>query len=82
MVKVELNKSNNNPFYGLKNCLALFNNGAVTDTTLNNCWREVKDNKEKKEMFFSLLFSIGDITSRQHNIFKGIKSCNKGQSCK
>lgn len=80
MVKVELNKSNNNPFYGLKNCLALFNNGAVTDTTLNNCWREVKDNKEKKEMFFSLLFSIGDITSRQHNIFKGIKRDNGGNA--
>ena len=80
MVKVELNKSNNNPFYGLKNCLALFNNGAVTDTTLNNCWREVKDDREKKEMFFSLLFSIGDITARQHNIFKGIKRDGGGNA--
>lgn len=80
MVKVELNKSNNNPFYGLKNCLALFNNGVVTETTLNNCWREVKDNKEKKEMFFSLLFSIGDITARQHNIFKGIKRDSGGNA--
>ena len=80
MVKVELNKSNNNPFYGLKNCLALFNNGVITETTLNNCWREVKDNKEKKEMFFSLLFSIGDITARQHNIFKGIKRDSGGNA--
>lgn len=80
MVKVELNKSNNNPFYGLKNCLALFNNGAVTDTTLNNCWKEVKDDREKKEMFFSLLFSIGDITARQHNIFKGIKRDGGGNA--
>lgn len=31
-------------------------------------------------MFFSLLFSIGDITSRQHNIFKGIKKDNGGSA--
>ena len=36
---------------------------------LDAAWMEVKDSKEKKEMFFSLLFSIGDITNRQHNIF-------------
>ena len=82
MVKVELNKSNNNPFYGLKNCLSLFqdNNKALDTRVLDACWNEVKDNKEKKEMFFSLLFSIGDITSRQHNIFKGIKRDNGGNA--
>ena len=80
MVQVKLNNSNDNPFYGLKNCLALFNNGVVTDTTLNNCWREVKDNKEKKDMFFSLLFSIGDITARQHNIFGSIKRDSGGNA--
>jgi len=74
-MKVVLNKSNNNPFYGLKNCLSFFQNvgGTVTTSTLDACWNEVKDNKEHRELFFSLLFSVGDITARQHNIFKGIK---------
>lgn len=75
MVEVKLNKSNNNPFYGLKNCLQLLqlSGSNITTTLLDNCWKEVKSNKEHKQMFFSLLFSIGDITARQHNIFKGIK---------
>lgn len=75
-MEVKLNKSNNNPFYGLRNCLNLLNAGAnssIDNTQLNSCWEEVKDNKEHREMFFSLLFSIGDITARQHNIFKGVK---------
>lgn len=75
-MEVKLNKSNNNPFYGLRNCLNLLNVGAnssIDNAQLNSCWEEVKDNKEYREMFFSLLFSIGDITARQHNIFKGVK---------
>jgi hypothetical protein len=31
-------------------------------------------------MFFSLLFSVGDITNRQHNIFKGKKVDNGGNA--
>lgn len=83
-MEIKLNKSNsNNPFYGLKNCLNLLNIGAnseVTPTQLDNCWKEVKDNKEHREMFFSLLFSIGDITARPHNIFKGIKKDSGGNA--
>ena len=73
-MKVELNKKSDNPFYGLKNCINLYNligKGAITETLLNSCFEEVKDSKEKREMFFSLLFSIGDITAREHNIFRG-----------
>lgn len=74
MIKVELNKSNSNPFFGLRSCLNLFNtNVNVRMSDIDNAWGEVRDNKEKREMFFSLLFSIGDITNRQHNIFKGKK---------
>ena len=82
MIKVELNKSNDNPFYGLKNCLKLFQSaGSTIDTSLlDACWSEVKDNKEHKQMFFSLLFSIGDITARQHNIFKGVKKDSGGNA--
>lgn len=67
MVEIKL-KSNDNPFFGLANCLSIFN-GKFTHSTLNDAWNEVKDSKEKREMFYSLLFSIGDVTNRQHNIF-------------
>ena len=74
MIQVKFNKSNTNPFFGLKNCLELLNtNKQITSQMLDAAWMEVKDNKEKREMFFSLLFSIGDITNRQHNIFKNKK---------
>lgn len=82
MVEVKLNNSNNNPFYGLKECLKLLQSvgGTITSEMLNRAYAEVKDSKEKKQMFFSLLFSIGDITARQHNIFKGIKKDNGGNA--
>lgn len=72
MVEVKLNKSNNNPFYGLRACLTLFQNvgNNITEVMLENAYKEVKGNKELRQMFYSLLFSIGDITGRQHNIFK------------
>ena len=81
MIEVKLNKTSNNPFFGLRNCLTLFNQGKpITSMLLNDCWNEVKNNKEHREMFFSLLFSIGDITARQHNIFKGVKKDSGGNA--
>lgn len=83
MVEVKLNKSNENPFYGMRNCLALFQNAGCTyisDSILDCCWEEVKGDKKKRELFFSLLFSVGDITARQHNIFKGIKRDSGGNA--
>lgn len=82
MVTVELNNKSNNPFYGLKHCLNLTqaSTTAITESQLNACWNEVKNNKEHREMFFSLLFSIGDITARQHNIFKGVKKDSGGNA--
>lgn len=79
---VELNNKSNNPFYGLKNCLNLTQaaTSSITTSMLDACWNEVKDNKEHREMFFSLLFSIGDITARQHNIFKGTKRDSGGNA--
>lgn len=83
-MKVELNSKETNPFSGLRNCLKIFNNGGqgitLSQDDLNKAWEEVKDSKEKKEMFFSLLFSLGDITARQHNIFKGQKVDSGGNS--
>jgi hypothetical protein len=51
-----------------------------TTGLLNSAWNEVKDDKEKKEMFFSLLFSLGDVTNRQHNIFHKGKVDSGGSS--
>lgn len=70
-MKIELNKKNSNPFYGMTNCLKLFqegNKGTVSKGVLDACLKECKT-LEQKEMFYSLLFSIGDITGRTHNIF-------------
>lgn len=78
MIQVEFNKKNENPFYGLSNCLGLLE--VVNNSALNSAWNEVKDDIEKRKMFYSLLFSIGDITNRQHNIFKGKKKDNGGNS--
>lgn len=82
MVEVKLNNSNENPFYGLKKCLQLFNslNGTITTSMLDDGYEEVKDSKEKRELFYSLLFAVGDITNRQHNIFRGIKVDNGGNA--
>lgn len=82
MVQVKLNKSNDNPFYGLRNCLKLFQSvgNTIDASLLDACWSEVQGNKEHKQMFFSLLFSIGDITARQHNIFKGVRKDSGGNA--
>lgn len=82
MVEVKLNKSNENPFYGMKACLNLLRSvgQTITPQMLDKAWAEVKGNKEKKEMFYSLLFSIGDITARQHNIFKNVKRDSGGNA--
>lgn len=80
MIKVEFNKKNENPFYGLKNCLSIFQGQSITFDLLTNAYNEVKDDKVKKEMFYSLLFSIGDVTNREHNIFKKQKVDSGGQA--
>lgn len=81
-MEVVFNKSNRNPFMGLSNCLKLQQSvGAnITPVMLDDAWAEVKNNKEAREMFFSILFSIGDITNRQHNAFKGKKKDNGGNA--
>lgn len=79
MITVEFNKKNENPFYGCSNCLKLIEQtaGDVTYSMLDAAWNEVAQDLEKRKMFFSALFSIGDITGRQHNIF-GKKKVDSG----
>lgn len=82
VLEVKLSNTSENPFYGMKNCLLLFQNagkGNVTESLLNSAFAECKT-KEKREMFFSILFSIGDITARQHNIFGKNKIDSGGNS--
>lgn len=72
MIKEVVKKNQNpNPFYGLRYCLQIFQDGGktISPSILNMAWSEVKDSLEKRQLFWSLLFSIGDITARQHNIF-------------
>ena len=83
MIEVKLNKSNDNIFYGLKHTLRLFestSNPSISEVTINDAWLECKNKKENRELFFSILFSIGDITNRQHNIFKGKKKDSGGNA--
>ena len=82
MIKIELNKKNENPFYGCSNCLKLIEQsaGVITYSMLDAAWNEVAQDLEKRKMFFSVLFSIGDITGRQHNIFKGKKVDSGGNA--
>ena len=80
MVKIEFNKKNENPFYGLTNCLSLFQGNTIDSSLLDAAYNEVKENKAKREMFYSLLFSIGDITNRKHNIFHNKDVDSGGQA--
>lgn len=81
MVEVKLNNSSENPFYGMRSCLTLMQSvgGNITPAMLDNAYRECKT-KEQKQMFYALIFSIGDITARQHNIFKGKKKDSGGNA--
>lgn len=83
MVEVKTSNKSSNPFYGLRNCLKLFQESVsnkIDTGLLDWAWVEVKDSKKKRELFFSLLFSIGDITNRQHNIFNGVTKDNGGNA--
>ena len=83
MVEVQLNKNNDNPFYGMHNTLKLFEDSSYSSFNANliqSAWDECKSNKDKRALFYSILFSIGDITNRKHNIFKGKKVDNGGNA--
>jgi hypothetical protein len=81
--KVTLKNKEENPFSGMRNCLILYQNADknVTEDMIRNAYLEV-NTKEKREMFYSLLFSIGDITAREHKIFKGNKVDTGGSAAR
>lgn len=78
-----------NPFYRMGASLGLLQNVSkltdkpsrpVVTNYLNEAWKECKDNLVKRQMFFSVVFSFGDITNREHNLLKkkGIKDSQGG----
>jgi len=75
MIKqVEFNTKDSNPFYGMKNTLELYQSASkgMTPTTskLEAAWNEC-ENKEQLATLVTVLFFVGDVTNRQHNIFDG-----------
>ena len=75
MVKtVEFNTKRSNPFYGMKNTLELYQSASKgmkpTVSKLEAAWSECKST-EQLSVLVAVLFFVGDVTSRQHNIFDG-----------
>jgi len=71
-MKVQFNSKNENPFYGMENTLKLYQSAskgmAVTNTLLENAWKEA-NTQDKRAVLFSILFSVGDVSGREHNMF-------------
>lgn len=82
ITKVEFNGRNSNPFYGMKNTLEIYQKASKgvnpSASQLQAAWNEA-DTNEKLAVLFSVLFFVGDVTNRQHNIFDG-KVDNGGNS--
>lgn len=75
MIKqVEFNTKASNPFYGMKNTLEVYQSASKgmnpTTSKLEAAWNECKT-KEQIAVLFTVLFFVGDVTNRQHNIFDG-----------
>lgn len=75
MIKqVEFNNKQSNPFYGMSNTLDIYQSASKgvnpSVSKLESAWKECK-NKEQLAVLFSVLFFVGDVTNRQHNIFDG-----------
>lgn len=78
-IKVEFNNREKNPFLGMDNCLAIYNNAPITKELLEKAYKEC-DTIEKKQLFYVLCFQVGDITNREHNIFRGKKVDSGGSA--
>lgn len=79
------NKTSENPFYGKNSLLSLMQqsgqkNSRDVNSYLNAAWKECKDDKTLREAFFIIVFSMGDITNRQHSLFQNKKVDNGGNS--
>jgi hypothetical protein len=78
-----------NPFYGLANMLNMqkFFEKVVDSNVsagevykhLTAAWKEATS-LDKRQLFFMIIFSGGDIANREHNLFSGIKVDQGGQA--
>lgn len=82
-----MNQRSENPFYGQKELLSLWQQGSAKQITkqslinlLNAAWAVSKDSHELRKLFFIIVMSYGEITNRHHNILKGIKKLDNGGS--
>lgn len=88
MITVKRKQVDENPFFGKKALFDLFQKGTTGKgvseptfkATLTNAWREAKDQRELLEVFYSIAFSIGDISNRQHNVLGTAKVDNGGEA--
>ena len=76
-MKVEMLKGNDNPFFKKDKLKSLQANGAkaasknVLFKLLDDAYDEAINSLVLRQMFFILIFEIGDISNRAHSIFKG-----------
>jgi hypothetical protein len=66
MIQVELNKKNENPFYGLRNCLRLLQASTdlvISESLINEAWNEVKNSKEILNFLKKKIEALTDYTS-------------------
>lgn len=78
-----VNPAIENPYYGKSALLALMQGATQTTnpmSLMDKAWQECKDEKHLREVFFTIVFGIGDITNRQHNLFGKTKVENGGNS--
>lgn len=80
MLKVEFNSGSGNPFVGMEKTLEAFQNASKgMKVNFRDLISEAKTS-EQAALVFSLLFSVGDITAREHNIFAGNKVDSGGHA--
>lgn len=79
MKLINMQKGNDNPFYGKKDLLNLYHvcsTQGVHEKNLTVALRSAYSSlktKEDYELFYTLLFAMGDVPNREHNMFKGSK---------
>lgn len=77
-----------NPFFGQSELKELLNQGKAINNKqamfnlLDKAWNKCKDSKTLREGFFVTMFSIGEISNRQHNIFGKTKVDNGGNAAR
>lgn len=68
-------RASENPFYGKSKLLSLYqmaDKPGLNMGHLNIAYASC-ENKEDREVFWSILFNVGEITNRDHNVFEGNK---------